>query len=96
MCVWIQKSTSQPGSPSTPSALSSGVDHDFTLVDDSLKSFKLCEGVSSSSHSGTVLKAVIVSITFVRLLCISCTFSDSSSSIMPVSLVSYRPSLIPL
>lgn len=46
-----QKSSSQPGSPSTPSALSSGVDHDFTLVDDSLKSFKLCEGVSSSSHS---------------------------------------------
>ncbi|DBA72452.1 hypothetical protein WJX79_006294 [Trebouxia sp. C0005] len=46
-----QKSSSQPGSPSTPSALSSGIDHDFTLVDDSLKSFKLCEGVSSSSHS---------------------------------------------
>lgn len=46
-----QKSSSQPGSPSTPSALSSGVDHDFTLVDDSLKSFKLSEGVSSSSHS---------------------------------------------
>ncbi|DBA90178.1 hypothetical protein WJX77_009214 [Trebouxia sp. C0004] len=45
-----QKSSSQPGSPSTPSALSSGVDHDFTLVNDSLKSFK-CEGVSSSSHS---------------------------------------------
>ncbi len=67
MCVCVQKSSSQPGSPSTPSALSSGVDHDFTLVDDSLKSFKLCEGVSSSSHSGVVLKAVTVSITCVRL-----------------------------
>lgn len=46
-----QKSFSQPDSPSTPSALSSGIDQDFTLVDDSLKSFKLCEGVSSSSQS---------------------------------------------
>jgi len=67
MCVCVQKSSSQPGSPSTPSALSSGVDHDFTLIDDSLKSFKLREGVSSSSHSGAALKAVTASITFARL-----------------------------
>ena len=93
MCVCVQKSSSQPGSPSTPSALSSGIDHDFTLVDDSLKSFKLCEGVSSSSHSGDVLEAVIVSIPFVRYWCIVCMFCDTSSSIMPLSLVSYSPSL---
>lgn len=45
-----QKSSSQPDSPSTPSAFSSGIDQDYTLVDDSLKSFNL-EGMSSSSHS---------------------------------------------
>ena len=48
----LQKSSSQPDSPSTPSAFSSGIDQDYTLVDDSLKSFKLGEGMSSSSHSG--------------------------------------------
>ena len=41
-----------PSSPSTPSNLSSGVDEDFIVVDDSLRSFKLCETFSSSSHSG--------------------------------------------
>ncbi|KAL3144476.1 hypothetical protein ABBQ32_004216 [Trebouxia sp. C0010 RCD-2024] len=45
-----QKSFSQPDSPSTPSALSSGVDPDFTL-DESLRGFKLGEGGSSSSLS---------------------------------------------
>ena len=48
----MQLSSSQPDSPSTPSAFSSGIDQDFTLVDDSLKSFNL-EGMSSSSHSGS-------------------------------------------
>ena len=48
---FVQKSFSQPDSPSTPSALSSGVDPDFTL-DDSLRGFRLGEGGSSSSHSG--------------------------------------------
>ena len=47
----MQKPVSQPDSPSTPSALSSGIDPDFTL-DDSLRGFKLGDGVSSSSHSG--------------------------------------------
>ena len=46
-----------PSSPSTPSAMSCGVDHGFTLVDDSMKGFKLNESLSSSSHSGTRCKS---------------------------------------